>query len=322
MQGHIALAVCMSGIAALLLPGGRTAHSRFRLPVPVPLDHCSCNVSARSAAARVLREAAVIVWDEAPTVIRSMMQAVDALLQELMSSTRPFGGKPILLGGDWRQIPPVLKYVDRDAVLCHIIAALPWWQAGRFRLFQLKENMRAREDKPYADFCLSVGEGRLKLDAVRTQDLSLSAAAVSLPSALSAPAGTTASELLAWVYDGFESIAPAGWPQFYASRSVLAPTNSACDDLNACMFDLLDAATEHISYSKDCQLSDVDSAHLYPQEFLNGVNPSGMPPHELRLRRGTLIILLRNYAPLKGLCNGTRLVVDSGPVDGNSISDH
>ena len=47
--GRIALAVCMSGIAALLLPGGRTAHYRFRLPVPVPLDGCSCNVKAQSA---------------------------------------------------------------------------------------------------------------------------------------------------------------------------------------------------------------------------------------------------------------------------------
>lgn len=84
MQGKIALAVSMSGIAALLLPGGRTAHSRFRLPVPVPLDHCVCNVSARSATARLLRDSAVIVFDQAPTIIRSMMHAVDILLQELM----------------------------------------------------------------------------------------------------------------------------------------------------------------------------------------------------------------------------------------------
>eukprot|EP00973_Karenia_brevis_P056055 7796937-Karenia_brevis.AAC.2 len=38
MQRLIALAIAMSGIAALLLPGGRTAHRRFRLPVPVPMD--------------------------------------------------------------------------------------------------------------------------------------------------------------------------------------------------------------------------------------------------------------------------------------------
>ncbi|CAB4416164.1 unnamed protein product [Rhizophagus irregularis] len=32
LNGHIALAVASSGIAAFLLPGGRTAHSRFKLP--------------------------------------------------------------------------------------------------------------------------------------------------------------------------------------------------------------------------------------------------------------------------------------------------
>ena len=61
--GRIALAVAMSGIAALLLPGGRTAHSRFRLPVPLPSEGCSCNIKAQSASARLIREAAVVVWD-------------------------------------------------------------------------------------------------------------------------------------------------------------------------------------------------------------------------------------------------------------------
>ena len=44
MSGRIALAVAFSGIAALLLPGGRTAHSRFRLPVPLPTEGCCCNI--------------------------------------------------------------------------------------------------------------------------------------------------------------------------------------------------------------------------------------------------------------------------------------
>ncbi|KAI4328560.1 hypothetical protein L6164_020904 [Bauhinia variegata] len=32
--GNIVLAVASSGIASLLLPGGRTAHSKFAIPVP------------------------------------------------------------------------------------------------------------------------------------------------------------------------------------------------------------------------------------------------------------------------------------------------
>ena len=40
-QGEVALAVASSGLAALLLAGGRTAHSRFRIPIPVEgATHC------------------------------------------------------------------------------------------------------------------------------------------------------------------------------------------------------------------------------------------------------------------------------------------
>ncbi|KXN89047.1 hypothetical protein AN958_06398, partial [Leucoagaricus sp. SymC.cos] len=37
---HIALCVVSSGIAALLLDGGRTAHSCFKIPIPVHEDSC------------------------------------------------------------------------------------------------------------------------------------------------------------------------------------------------------------------------------------------------------------------------------------------
>ena len=33
-RGQVALAVAPSGIAALLVEGGRTTHSRFKIPVP------------------------------------------------------------------------------------------------------------------------------------------------------------------------------------------------------------------------------------------------------------------------------------------------
>ena len=56
MTGRIALCVAMSGIAALLLPRGRTAHSRFNLPVAVPLDGCRCDVRAQLFLAQLLRE--------------------------------------------------------------------------------------------------------------------------------------------------------------------------------------------------------------------------------------------------------------------------
>ena len=47
----------------------------------------------------------------------------------------------------------------------------------------------------------------------------------------------------------------------------------------------------------------------YTTEFLNSRNPSGLAAHELRLKEGAIIMLLRNLNSAKGLCNGTRLIV-------------
>jgi ATP-dependent DNA helicase PIF1 len=48
---------------------------------------------------------------------------------------------------------------------------------------------------------------------------------------------------------------------------------------------------------------------LYPVEFLNTLRFSGIANHELQLKVGVLILLLRNLNQSIGLCNGTRLIV-------------
>jgi len=53
-------------------------------------------------------------------------------------------------------------------------------------------------------------------------------------------------------------------------------------------------------------LDDQDNAVDITIEFLNSLNPSGLPPYKLNFKIGTPIILLRNLNASK-LCNGTRL---------------
>ncbi len=48
---------------------------------------------------------------------------------------------------------------------------------------------------------------------------------------------------------------------------------------------------------------------LYPMEFLNTLQFSGIANHELELKVGVPILLLRNLNQSIGLCNGTRLIV-------------
>src|SRR5690606_17116380 len=44
----------------------------------------------------------------------------------------------------------------------------------------------------------------------------------------------------------------------------------------------------------------------YPIEFLNSLHPAGIPPHELRLKTGSIVMLLRTLDINNGLCNGVR----------------
>ena len=235
MQGRIALAVAFSGIAAMLLPRGRTVHSRFRLPVPIPTEGCACNIKAQSIAAQLHRDSAILIWDEVPMCHREMISAVDLFYQELMGSTAPFGGKIVLLGGDWRQIPPVSRFVERDAVFSMTLASLPFWKQGNYTHCQLNLNMRAREDEPYSHFCQEVGDGTLPPAAPPSPDDPLAAACVSLPPCICSSPSSSYADLLEWTYEGWDSLEPAQLPQFYEQRAVLAPTNAATDELNAYM---------------------------------------------------------------------------------------
>ncbi|KIK37585.1 hypothetical protein CY34DRAFT_92477, partial [Suillus luteus UH-Slu-Lm8-n1] len=60
-MGWIVLCVASSGIAALLLRGGRTAHSMFKIPIGNLHDQSTCNVSKESKLADLFRMTKLII---------------------------------------------------------------------------------------------------------------------------------------------------------------------------------------------------------------------------------------------------------------------
>ena len=125
-DGGIAIATATSGIAATILPGGRTAHSRFKLPLQ-PKATSTCSISKQSKLAKLLKQSTVLMWDEATMVHRYAFEAFDRTMRDIMDVDEPFGGKILIMGGDFRQVLPVVPKATRnEAINACIIKSLLW----------------------------------------------------------------------------------------------------------------------------------------------------------------------------------------------------
>ena len=78
-MGQIAIATATSGIAASIMPRGRTAHSRFKIPIKLT-DHSMCSFTKQSGTAELLRQASLIIWDEVAMTKRQAVETLDRSL--------------------------------------------------------------------------------------------------------------------------------------------------------------------------------------------------------------------------------------------------
>lgn len=94
--------------------------------------------------------------------------------------------------------------------------------------------------------------------------------------------------------------------------AIFSARNVDVDEINKQVVNLLDELTEKIYTNIDIAETtndnhDINEAILI--EYLNTLNPTSFPPHchltppELRLRKYTIIMLIRNLNISEGLCN-------------------
>ncbi|KAF8737744.1 Helitron helicase-like domain at N-terminus, partial [Rhizoctonia solani] len=108
-QGKIVICVASSGLAALLLPGGKTSHSVIKIPIEIKEDS-TCNISKCSELAALIACTDLIIWDEVPMQHRFCAEAFNHTCKDIANHPdKPFGGITVVFGGDFHQILPVIS---------------------------------------------------------------------------------------------------------------------------------------------------------------------------------------------------------------------
>ncbi|XP_043471436.1 uncharacterized protein LOC122504401 [Leptopilina heterotoma] len=91
---------------------------------------------------------------------RYAMELIDRTLRDFMNVDMPFGGKTMLLGGDFRQLLPVKVNATRSELVNLSMKSSTLW--SHFKVISLTENMRILPGEiEFSEYLLSVGNGTL-----------------------------------------------------------------------------------------------------------------------------------------------------------------
>ncbi|XP_050207483.1 uncharacterized protein LOC126656902 [Mercurialis annua] len=268
-EGKIVLVVASSGIASLLLPGGRTAHSRFKIPINLD-DYSSCEIKRGTQLSELIKQSALVIWDKAPMNRCHCFEAIDRCFRDILSTScenfknLPFGGKTFVLGGDFRQILPIVPQGTKEDI--HVKTN---------RMFDEENNWINIPSK----FIITYDDN--PIDSIITYVYT----------------------------EFMESYMHLTYLQERAilcpRNEVVEIINSVVLDLvpeQDHVYYSYDSICNNSSNLEELLL-------LYPVEFLNTLQLDGFPQHALKLKLDTLVMLLCNLNPSVGLCNGTRLLI-------------
>ena len=299
-EGLIILCVASTGLACLLLPGGRTAHSMFKIPIDTLDQDSVCNIPKESLRADLLRMTEAVIFDECLMTHRHCFEALDRTFQDLQNSNKHFGGLTMIFAGDFQQILPVVDKGSRADIVGACLRSSYLW--NEITVLKLRTNMRLQnspEEAEFAQWLLDVGHGR-NID----QD-----SKVNIPPSMIT---FNEDELINRVYTDIENIEINPPPlNYFLDHAILAPRNVDVRDTNEKILRKMSQAGEEIvRHSADTIEDDGENVpNDIPQELLRSLEPSTLPLSELKMKLGCPLMLLRNLDPGRGLCNGTRMIL-------------
>ncbi|KAL0458608.1 UNVERIFIED_CONTAM: hypothetical protein Slati_0488000, partial [Sesamum latifolium] len=102
----------------------------------------------------LIERASTIIGDESPMTNRKAFETVDRTFRDMLGVDLPFGGKVIILGGDFRQVLPIVINGTKSQIINASIVESSLWTS--VKVIHLTENMRAQHDQQFSDFLLRV----------------------------------------------------------------------------------------------------------------------------------------------------------------------
>ena len=244
---------------------------------------------------------------------RHCHDAVQRCLRDVMGNDFPWGGKIVVMGGDFRQILLVVRKGTRAQVVSACLNQSPIWRG--VRLLQLTTNMRVLRaginEPSLQEFCswqMRIGNGAEENARGDSVD-SFAERQVRLLIDLIIPCEDP-RDLINAVVPNLDAFGPDGDHKAilaFTRRSVLAPRNDDRRKLNADIMQRV-PAEEFESLSVN-DTADMDSCILYPGEFLQTLTPAGMPTHRVVRKIGAPFMLLHSIKPSTGLFNGPRCLL-------------
>ena len=296
-QGKIVLCAASSGIAALLLIGGRTAHSFFKIPIKIH-ESSTCCIGKHTDLAELICITDLVIWDEAPMLHCHIHEAVDHTFHDIHNYDQPFGGLTVVFGGDFKQILPVIVKGSRAQIVGASLQRSVLWPS--IEVLRLTENMQLNTNREaehiFSQWQLDLGHGQ---HTDESDD-------IVLPDHFKCQENSVAS-LINNIYPGVHHMA-GNSDQYYSEWTILCSCNDDVDDINNTILEKFPEEAK-VFHGADSILNNHGNGQegilMYPVEYLNSINCSGVPLAKLTLKIGCPIMILRNLNASEGVCNGS-----------------
>ena len=252
---------------------------------------------------KLLIAASLIIIDEISMLQGCLLHSIDELLRKLTNSTSLFGGKCIIVTGDFKQVCPVIPGANKEQLIAMSSVSTSLWP--HFTPYSLTQQFRI-SNNDHIQWVTKLGYGIDVQDNIHDGPWH-----VSFPPWIQC-CGLEREEIFKVIDTTFGPI--YGDPIAMASNQIICFTHEIANEHNEYLADhactqmhslkiTLTAINTAVKVS-----SDIASAMATP-EFIDSVDLHNLPPTKLVLFEGCIVALHRNIDVTRGLTNGAKLIV-------------